>query len=320
MIKQGYDHFEVSRLEPKVDVCERRYVFDAQTPANASRPISFNPSGKCPVYEVPPEIAEAVQEKQRKDEYQIAELTRRNVPTAPIKTGTDGGMNPIFLAALNKSKEVRDPDGSTRYIVSSLASTPGTIPSTVNPPRAAEPQYVETETAVVANVPMPRAAPLRKEGSRPAEEPSFASKLGGFFSTGSTPPEQTRVATAAPPPEAKGYRTVYSSRNEESETFTSKLGRWMGFKKSEPVPSPAAAPLPAPKPKPRPAAARSTPEPAPSPVGSAPPPAVARVSPPPRPDVAAAQPAPVGASASLMSGAQPVLPASSFASRFGALR
>jgi murein L,D-transpeptidase YafK len=26
MLKQGYDHFEVTHLEPKVAVCEKRYV------------------------------------------------------------------------------------------------------------------------------------------------------------------------------------------------------------------------------------------------------------------------------------------------------
>ena len=30
MLKQGYDHFEVTHLEPKIDVCERRYIFDAE--------------------------------------------------------------------------------------------------------------------------------------------------------------------------------------------------------------------------------------------------------------------------------------------------
>ena len=30
MLKQGYDHFEVTRREPKVDVCDRHYVFDAE--------------------------------------------------------------------------------------------------------------------------------------------------------------------------------------------------------------------------------------------------------------------------------------------------
>src|SRR5690606_38274048 len=36
MLKEGNDRFEVTRQEPKVDVCEKRYVFDAQAPANAS--------------------------------------------------------------------------------------------------------------------------------------------------------------------------------------------------------------------------------------------------------------------------------------------
>jgi murein L,D-transpeptidase YafK len=29
MLKIGNDHFEATHLEPKVDVCDRRYVFDA---------------------------------------------------------------------------------------------------------------------------------------------------------------------------------------------------------------------------------------------------------------------------------------------------
>jgi hypothetical protein len=30
MLKEGNDHFELTHLEPKVDVCEKRYVFDAE--------------------------------------------------------------------------------------------------------------------------------------------------------------------------------------------------------------------------------------------------------------------------------------------------
>jgi murein L,D-transpeptidase YafK len=44
MLKECNDHFEVMRLEPKVDVCEKRYVFDTEAPANASlaRSLTFN--------------------------------------------------------------------------------------------------------------------------------------------------------------------------------------------------------------------------------------------------------------------------------------
>ena len=63
MLKVGYDHFEVTRQQPKVNVCEKRYVFNAYAPGNASRPLAFQPAGKCPAYEVPLEIVAAVYEK-----------------------------------------------------------------------------------------------------------------------------------------------------------------------------------------------------------------------------------------------------------------
>ena len=48
MLKEGNDHFEVTHQEPKVDVCEKRYVFDAGAPANASRPLAFNAARQVP--------------------------------------------------------------------------------------------------------------------------------------------------------------------------------------------------------------------------------------------------------------------------------
>jgi murein L,D-transpeptidase YafK len=91
MIKQGYDHFEVTRMEPRVDVCERRYVFNAQSRQK------FSPSDRCPAYRVPQEVASAVREKERRDDIQVAELINRGTPVVPARTGADGGMNPTFL-------------------------------------------------------------------------------------------------------------------------------------------------------------------------------------------------------------------------------
>ena len=48
MIKEGYDHFEVTRQEPKVDFCEKKYVFDAVKAPNATRDPVFEASAKCP--------------------------------------------------------------------------------------------------------------------------------------------------------------------------------------------------------------------------------------------------------------------------------
>src|SRR6266850_751543 len=53
-LKQGYDHFEVTRLEPKVDVCDKSYVFDAETNGK------FSAAGKCPAYRVNEDLVAAV--------------------------------------------------------------------------------------------------------------------------------------------------------------------------------------------------------------------------------------------------------------------
>src|SRR5439155_4319193 len=94
MLKQGYDHFEVTRLEPKVDVCDRHYVFNAQSSGK------FSPADRCPAYTVPQEIASAVRDKERRDDNQLAQLVARGGPTAATSTGGQGGMNATFLAAV----------------------------------------------------------------------------------------------------------------------------------------------------------------------------------------------------------------------------
>ena len=111
MLKEGNDHFEVTHLEPKVDVCDRHYVFDAQPPANSTKPLVFSPTGRCPAYEVPQEIAGPALEKQRNDDYQIAQLVKDNAPVAPITLGTDGGMNRVFVAKLETTAPVYDNEG-----------------------------------------------------------------------------------------------------------------------------------------------------------------------------------------------------------------
>jgi murein L,D-transpeptidase YafK len=97
MLKIGNDHFEATHFEPKVDVCNRLYVFDAQRPPNSSKPLVFNPTGKCPASVVDPKIARPALEKQRADDIAYAQLLADNVPTAPVYSELDGGMNEKFL-------------------------------------------------------------------------------------------------------------------------------------------------------------------------------------------------------------------------------
>jgi murein L,D-transpeptidase YafK len=98
MIKVGNDHFEATHLEPKVDVCDRHYVFDAAQPPGSTKSVIFSPTGRCPAFVVNPEIAGPALEKSHADEVQYAQLVRSNTWVAPIHSGLDGGMNRVFLA------------------------------------------------------------------------------------------------------------------------------------------------------------------------------------------------------------------------------
>jgi murein L,D-transpeptidase YafK len=208
MIKEGSDHFEVTRQEPKVDVCEKHYVFDAQAPAGSNKPLTFNPTGACPAYQIPDEIADAVRDKQRNDETKTAELITRGTPAAKLNTGIDGGMNAIFASKL--------PDGQTglseptsSYANNSFVAAPGTIPPTVNPPRAPEPPASEAflaAPATTAATPAARLATASDGGSSTGGGGFFSSLakkvgLGGSDTTATTTPAATKpVAKMAAPP------------------------------------------------------------------------------------------------------------------------
>ncbi|WP_454915882.1 L,D-transpeptidase family protein [Xanthobacter sediminis] len=163
-LKQGYDHFEVSRQEPKVSVCGRSYVFDAQ-PAPGAR---FEAEAACPPYQVDPAVAEAAAAKSRADDAQVAALSQ-SAPLAPIKTGADGGMHPVFLAEIKRQQ-----GAGGEYAFAPQA--PGTVPETTRPPKvdesvalgslAAAASGVEAGTPAVAS-PQP-AAPVPPAASAAA--------------------------------------------------------------------------------------------------------------------------------------------------------
>src|SRR5260370_406943 len=179
MIKEGYDHFEATRQEPKVDFCEKKYVFDAAKPPDAKRDPVFDASAKCPAYVIPDEVADAVREKQQEDQAETAKLISRGTPVARANPGIDGGMNKVFAAKL--------PDGSTGLSeggegqglsLLALSRAPGTIPSTVNPPRGPVTSPQEPLVASMAPAPAAPAATTRVASAAPnAQSDGFFSNL-----------------------------------------------------------------------------------------------------------------------------------------------
>jgi murein L,D-transpeptidase YafK len=206
MLKEGYDHFEVMRLEPKVDVCEKRYVFDARSKGH------FSPADKCPAYTVQQELVSAVREKQRHDDTQVAELVSRGTATVPVKMGVDGGMNDTFLSAV---KSHGGPGAD-------IKTASGTIPAHVNPP--GQPRDTTGSTMSLASSES-RPASLQV-ASAGASSGGFASFFGNLFgskredenraaqSTPSAAPAKTKVASTS----SKSGQTANAAARTKTET------------------------------------------------------------------------------------------------------
>src|SRR3954454_5737891 len=92
MLKAGYDYFEITKVPPKVDVCEGRYVFN-QTAAPGS---VFNPTGACPATTQPDSLRMAYQGYQSTYE---AAFTSAVTSSKPAPKPTIGGTKEAALVS-----------------------------------------------------------------------------------------------------------------------------------------------------------------------------------------------------------------------------
>ena len=85
MLKEGYDHFEITKVPPKVDVCGKRYVFNSV--ATDGRPL--NPVAACPSLAKPQslEIAYRSYLKTYDSAFQAALGKKSNKSPAPTIAG-----------------------------------------------------------------------------------------------------------------------------------------------------------------------------------------------------------------------------------------
>jgi murein L,D-transpeptidase YafK len=284
MIKEGWDHFEITRQEPKVDFCEKKYVFDAIKAPNATRDPVFDASAKCPAYTIPDELADAVREKEQQESAEIAKLISKGTPVARLNTGIDGGMNKVFAARVPEGNTGLSEGGDSQSLASlTFARAPGTIPATVNPPRAPSDNLLlgAPQEPKIAVATAPTAGPTRVANAAPtAQSDGFFSNLArkvGIGGTADATASTASTASTAPPPPAKP-KVIEAKRTEP--------------------PRQAAAP----KAETKQAAAKPALKPSVS-------------------DTAAAAPAPAPATKdSQVAGSAPIVSTSSFDSRFGAVK
>ncbi len=152
MLKVGFDSFELTHVPPKVDVCDRHYVFNAD-----AGDASFNPTSACPPYTVPPELAAALERKQTQDDAKFAQDVamleqKQQAAAASQRAEAERAANPSFIQRLFGAKPQPAAKVPATPVVPPRAElSPAPRPKTVAVP---EPKPAPS-VATVAPVPAP---------------------------------------------------------------------------------------------------------------------------------------------------------------------
>jgi len=92
MLKEGYDHFEVTHRVPEVGVCDYRYVFDASMADG-----ELIATEACPAYQVPEEIALPLMAKQQADDALFRTALATLYTEAGVVAALEQGYGPATI-------------------------------------------------------------------------------------------------------------------------------------------------------------------------------------------------------------------------------
>ncbi len=195
-LKDGSDHFDVTKTEPSVLVCGKHYVFDATTKDEVSG------SEPCPALKRDESVEAQVAEKEQKDDAKVAELAASGVKPVRL-VYADGGQNPVFTGY----KDVSDPDalasGPQEIVLSDRRPTSAAVKvatADAEKKRAASFAQAPAEAAPAQSAPTTvaaAAAPQRQSGGMLGGLTGGAKNVGKWLHFGGQEPAPLAVDAAA---------------------------------------------------------------------------------------------------------------------------
>jgi murein L,D-transpeptidase YafK len=252
MLKVGNDHFEVTRQVPKVDVCNRSYVFDADAGG-----APFNASAACPAYTVPPAIASAVAAKEAADDAKYASAV--------------GDLQVKAEKAAEAQRKAEAKAAAAAQVEAERAAHPSLFRRLLGV-KPAPPPAEEAEAGNALPLPMasPAEGPVSKAGAGagpaaatplPRPKPKVRRQAAEVVAA----VEAGKKKAAAAPPAAKGQPAMKALPTLDAEAATQKPGT----PKKKPVPPlPDVMPAAVAAPEPVPAAPTATADAGSKPVGT----------------------------------------------------
>ena len=204
MLKEGSDHFEVTGVAPKVDVCNQRYVF------NASASGSFNPSAACPSYTVDPGVEKLVAAKKASD------LEKRATVIAKVQMQEQreerwAEREAAIAGFFNRARSDDAPAPAGEDAATATGAATATASGTVPVPRVSPPKPAVSSTAVAST-----SAPAQ---TAPAQTAPVASTSVATVPSPSAVDAETPVASTAAPDAAAPLG--YAAEDDDAGFFNS---------------------------------------------------------------------------------------------------
>ena len=204
-LKEGVDNFDVSKQEPLVNVCNRRYVFNS-TPIDPKS--QFEANSICPPLQQDENLKAEVAAKQASDSQKVAELVQKGVKAVKV-VYADGGQHPDFASVSLVSRPEALEAGATEIeLLENGKPKPALVQLASAKTDAGQKQGAKTAAASAVQPGAPSQATTALDKSVPAK---------------------TAVSAAAPVPAAA---VPQGSANPDSPFYK----RWLGLASEAPAP------------------------------------------------------------------------------------
>lgn len=217
MLKEGYDHFEITKVPPKVDVCGKRYVFNRMAEGGQT----FSPTAPCPATIQPGSLQSAYQTYNSSYEAAFASAINRSKPKE--RKPSIAGLDEAKLVAdwskrRARGERVSREPPSLAAPQTMIAAAPAASPAEAARPEAGPAEATAT-AALPATAPVPAAvaaAPAPATTPAPAAEDTAtaAAAPADPISTADAAPAAT--TTEAPAAAATAIVPAAETRTEQT--------------------------------------------------------------------------------------------------------
>ncbi|MGB7286460.1 MAG: hypothetical protein WBC71_05970 [Salaquimonas sp.] len=149
MLKEGSDHFEITNYPPKVDVCEKRYLFNREAVGDQK----FSSSNACPPVTMPERLLTSYKIKLAEQQAEFEKALKREQARAKFKGSELANMDISGFSIIAAGNEVLPPATPVPEPVMASNAAPSKTEVTISPEDAVVENSGTQEAAIATEAP-----------------------------------------------------------------------------------------------------------------------------------------------------------------------